>query len=136
VTPAMATKKVDLGSQYLCTHLDKNAMELDGAKTYKLNVPKDIPVKNFWSVVVYASDSRSMMQASQDTPAISTYTDPEVNADGSVDVFFDPKAPIGKEKDWIQTIPRKGWTIIFRLYGPLEPFFDKSWKLNDIVLIQ
>jgi len=54
-----------------------------------------------------------------------------VNADGSLDVFFGPKAPKGKEKNWIETIPGKGWTMIFRLYGPLEPFFDKSWKLND-----
>ena len=136
VTPAMATKKVGLGSQYLCTHLDESGNPLDGAKTYKLNIPKGVPVKDFWSVLVYDAASRSMLQTSQPMPSISTYTEPEVNADGSVDVYFGPNPPQGKEKNWIETVPNRGWTMIFRLYGPLDAFFDQSWKLNDIELVK
>jgi hypothetical protein len=68
-------------------------------------------------------------------PAISSSTDPEINADGSVDIYFGPKAPTGKKKNWIETTPGKGWTGIFRLYGPLEAFYKQTWKLNDIELV-
>jgi len=55
------------------------------------------------------------------------------NSDGSLDIYFGPKAPAGKEKNWVQTTPDKGWFTLFRFYGPLEAFFDKTWKLDDIV---
>lgn len=77
-----------------------------------------------------------MLQTDQPMPSISTYTDPEVNADGSIDIYFGLNAPAGKEKNWIQTVPGRGWTMIFRLYGPLEAFYDQTWKLNDIEKIQ
>ena len=136
VTPAMATKTVGAGSTYLCGHLDSDGNPLDGAKNYKLHVPGPIPAKNFWSVVVYDSASRSMLQVGKPMPAISSYTDPEINDDGSVDIYFGPKAPEGKERNWIQTDPDTGWSPIFRLYGPLQPFFEKSWKLNDVELVE
>lgn len=132
VTPAMASKAVGVGSQYLCTHLDGAGDLLDGANTYKLTIPADVPAKDFWSITVYDSASRSMMHTSQRFPAASTYTGPEANDDGTIDIYFGPKAPEGKEKNWVETDPDKGWTGIFRLYGPLEPFFDRTWKLNDI----
>ena len=75
-----------------------------------------------------------MIQTSQPMPSVSTYTDPEVNTDGSVDVYFGPQAPAGKERNWIETIPGRGWTLILRIYGPLEPFFDQTWKPDDVVL--
>lgn len=59
-----------------------------------------------------------------------------VNEDGSVDVYFGPQAPDGKQNNWIQTIPGKGWNMYFRLYGPLEPWFDKTWKLSEIQLVK
>jgi hypothetical protein len=58
--------------------------------------------------------------------------DLKVNGDGSVEVYFGPRAPGGFENNWVQTIPGKGWFILFRLYGPLQPWFDKTWKLPDI----
>lgn len=132
VTPAMASTAVGVGSQYLCTHTDGEGVPLDGARTYKLTVPADVPAKDFWSIVVYDSASRSMMLTEQDHPALSSYDPLEINADGSVDLYFGPEAPDGKEANWIETDPAKGWTAIFRAYGPLEPFFDRSWKLPDI----
>ena len=136
VTPAMASKKVGIGSQYLCTHTDGEGVPLDGAKTYKLTVPADVPAKDFWSVVVYDSANRSMMQTGQEFPALSSYSDLVANDDGTVDLYFGPKAPEGHEKNWVETDPAKGWTAIVRLYGPLEPFFDQTWKMNDFELIE
>jgi hypothetical protein len=58
-SPAMMEKNVGQGSQYLGTYRDANGDYLDGAKSYRLHVPPDIPIKNFWSVVVYDALSRS-----------------------------------------------------------------------------
>ncbi|EAW35231.1 DUF1254 domain-containing protein [Lyngbya sp. PCC 8106] len=132
VTPAMASKTVGGGSQYLCSHQDKDGNPLNGDKNYQLHIPAGIPAKNFWSLIVYDSASRSMIQVAKPMPTISSYTDPVINEDGSVDLYFGPEAPAGKEKNWIETLPNKGWTGVFRLYGPLESFFDQTWKLNDI----
>ena len=59
-----------------------------------------------------------------------------VNADKSVDVYFGPKAPAGKENNWVQTMPGKGWSVIFRLYSPLKPWFDKTWRPGEIELVK
>lgn len=91
-----------------------------------------MPAKDFWSVVVYDTQTRSMLQTDQPFPSLSSEKQLDVNADGSVDVYFGPRAPAGKERNWVQTIPGKSWLTIFRLYGPLQPWFDKTWKLNDI----
>jgi hypothetical protein len=60
----------------------------------------------------------------------------EENADGSVDLYFGPSAPKGFENNWVQTVPGKHWFIYFRLYAPTEAYFDKSWKLDDITVVQ
>ena len=86
--------------------------------------------------MAYDADSRSILRNGQPFPSVSTYTGPQANADGSIDVYFGPKAPAGTEKNWIQTTPGKGWFVLFRFYGPLEPFFDKTWKPDDIVEVK
>jgi hypothetical protein len=73
---------------------------------------------------------------SQAYPALSSFDDVAINDDGTIDLYFGPRAPKGKEANWVETDPAKGWTTIFRLYGPLEPYFDKSWKLNDFELME
>jgi len=137
VTPAMAEKMVGEGSQYPWCSLDSKGNPFDGAKTYKLHLPPNIPVKDFWSAIVYDTQTRSMLQTDQTAPSVSSQNKSvKVNADGSVDVWFGPKAPVGMENNWIQTIPGKGWFMILRLYGPLEPWFDKTWRPGEIELVK
>ena len=131
-SPAMMSKNVGVGSQYLWTYNDADGDFLDGAKNYALHVPPGIPINNFWSVLVYDALSRSQLQNGQKFPSVSQYSDPNINPDGSVDVYFGPEMPKGQDHNWIQTVPGKGWFPIFRFYGPLDPFYDKTWKLNDI----
>lgn len=136
VTPAMEAKMVGKGSQYAVGIVDAQGAPLDGGKTYRLHVLPNAPVKDFWSAIVYDNQTRSMLQTDQAFPQVSSLDKGLlVNADGSVDIYFGPAAPAGKENNWIQTIPGKGWNMLFRLYGPLEPWFDKTWKLSEIVLV-
>ena len=107
-----------------------------GENRYKMHLPGGIPVKDFWSVTVYDADTRSLLQNGQDKPTVNTYDKPITNTDGSVDIYFGPEAPKGFEKNWVKTIPGKGWFILMRFYGPLEPFFDQRWKPDNIVKIK
>ena len=132
-SPGMMDKNVGQGSQYLWTYRDADGAWLDGAKRYRLHVLPNIPAGNFWSVVVYDALSRSELQNGQPLPSVSSYTDPVINDDGSIDIQFGPDAP--SQGNWIQTVSGKGWFPLFRFYGPAEEFFDKSWKLEDIVAV-
>jgi hypothetical protein len=137
VTPAMALKTPGAGSQYLVAFVDSNKRPFDGSKTYHLHLPPKIPAKNFWSAVVYDSQTRSMLQTDEEFPSIGSQKKGiVVNPDSSVDVYFAPKPPAGHEPNWVQTWPGKGWNIIFRLYGPEQPFFDKTWRPGEIEEVQ
>ena len=132
-TPAMALKMIGKGSQYAFGDKDENGQYLDGSKTYKLNIPADVPAKDFWSVVAYDPQTRSELQTGQPFPSKNNERDDLAsNPDGSVDIHFGPVAPAGQEANWIETVPGKGWFILLRLYGPLEPWFDKSWRPGEI----
>jgi hypothetical protein len=134
ITPAEEQKMVGQGSQYAVAFVDADGRAFEGAKNYKLHLPPNIPVNNFWSVIIHDTQTRSQLQTDQDWPAVSSQDEGFLqNEDGSADVYFGPEAPPeGKENNWIQTIPGKGWNVMFRLYGPLEPWFDKSWRPGEI----
>lgn len=137
ITPAMAIKRVGIGSQYAGATTDSERKPLDGSKTYKIHLPPNIPAKEFWSFVVYDNQTRSMLQTNQRFPSIgSDKKSLVINADSSVDVWFGPTAPKGHEANWVQTVPGKGWNVLLRLYGPLESWFDKSWKPGEFELVK
>jgi len=133
ITPAMSIKMVGVGSQYAIAFFDADKNYLDGGKNYKLNIPANAPAKNFWSMIAYDAQTRSMVQTDQEFPSKGSHTAGlQKNADGSYDLYFGPKAPAGKESNWIQTVPGRGWFACLRLYGPLEPWFNKTWKPGEI----
>ncbi len=136
-TPAMVLKMVGLGSQYAIVTQDSDGNIFDGAKTYKLSIPANVPAKDFWSIVIYDPQTRSELQTSNPFPSKNSISGNMVeNADGSVDLYFGPQAPQGKEQNWIETVPKKSWFPILRIYGPLEPWFDKTWKPGEVELIK
>lgn len=131
-TPAMAWKLVGIGSQYAYAERDADGEYLDGSSTYRLRLPAGVPAKDFWSVVVYDPQTRSELQSVQPYPSRNSQRDAlEPNADGSVDLWFGPAAPAGRETNWIATVPGKGWFAILRLYGPLESWFDQTWRPGE-----
>jgi hypothetical protein len=133
VSPAVSVKMVGAGSQYALTERDAAGQYLDGGKTYRLHLPPNIPAKDFWSLVVYDTQTRSLLQTDQRFPSVSSQKkDLFINPDTSVDVYFGPEPPLGKESNWIQTIPGKSWWTYLRLYGPLEPWFDQTWRPGEI----
>ena len=135
ITPAMSIKMVGVGSQYAIAFFDADKNYLDGGKNYKLNIPANPPAKNFWSMIAYDAQTRSMVQTDQEFPSKASHTAGlQKNADGSYDLYFGPKAPAGKESNWIQTVPGRGWFACLRLYGPLEPWFNKTWRPGEIEL--
>ena len=140
ITPAMAMRLTGVGSQYLFASKDGNGDFFDGAKTYKVTLPKGIPAGAFWSFTLYDNQTRSMLQTPQKYPRAGSqnYPSPAAKAaeDGSTTVWFSPEQPDGVERaNWIQTDPQKGWVVILRLYSPLASFFDKSWRPSEIELV-
>ncbi len=128
----MSNKMVGEGSQYACAYLDANGDSLDGSKTYKIHLPPDVPVVDFWSFTIYDNQTRAMLQTDYQFPGIDSNKEGlQQNSDGSYDIYFGPKAPQGKDNNWLQTDPDKGFNIILRLYGPLDPWFKKTWKPGD-----
>ena len=136
-TPAITIKMVGKGSQYAYNAKDKNGDYLYGNKTYKLNIPPNVPAKDFWSVVAYDPQTRSELQTSQNFPSKNNKRDKlEENSDGSIDLYFGPTSPVGKESNWVETVPGKGWMVLIRIYGPLDPWFDETWKPGDFELVE
>ena len=137
ITPAMCMRIPGVGSQYLLATKDAADKYFDGSKIYKIDLPKDIPQANFWSVILYDNQSRSMLKTDQPGPKVGSLNYPrpaaEANADGSTTIYISPIKPDGvKDGNWIQSMPNKGYFVCLRLYSPLESFFDKTWRPSEI----
>lgn len=135
ITPAMAAPQVGTGSVYAFTAHDSEARYLDGGQSYSVTLPVPIPMNNFWSFTVYDNQTRSMLETDQQTAGLDSKSpDVVANEDGSFTVWFGPEAPEGKAGNWVQTMPDKSYSVLMRLYGPLEPWFDKTWRPGDFEL--
>jgi len=133
----MATSRVGAGSDYAFATLDADKNPFDGAKTYRLRLPPNVPVNDFWALTLYDTQTRSMLQTSQPFPTVGSQDEGmQKNADGSFDIYFGPKPPVGKEGNWLATLPGKSWFTILRMYGPLEPWINKTWRPSEIELLK
>jgi len=132
---AMVLQLRGKGSKYIFTSRDADGNRLNGSHAYRLNLPKNVPAKDFWSVCVYDTKTRSIIDTGRPLSAVNTYMDLPVNDDGSIDVYFGPTPPPQGEKSWIKTKPGEGFFMYLRFYGPLEPFYDKSWRPGDVVKV-
>lgn len=130
---AMKSTTPGIGQAYLGSYTDGRGDWLDGGRDYTLHVPANVPAKLFWSATVYDVTTRCLIDNPQQRGDRGS-RDPELvtNEDGSVDLFFGPNIPASGDSNWVQTIPGKHWFSYFRFYGPLEPYFDRTWKLGDI----
>jgi hypothetical protein len=128
----MQGRILGFGQVYLETSKDKAGKWLEGGKNYKIRIPANAPVKQFWSITLYDNVTRGPVVTDQGSADMSSRKDVEQNADGSVDVFFGPSKPAGSNKNYIKTNPGRGWFPYFRFYGPSEAYFDKTWQLEDI----
>lgn len=132
----MVSKTAGIGQAYLGAYKDKNDRWFDGGKTYKFTVPANPPAKQFWSLTVYDTYDRVGIDNKTQNADISSRDDGlRRNPDGTVDLFVGPAAPVGYEKNWLQTNPGKAWFAYFRLYGPLEPYLNRSWKIPDFEIV-
>lgn len=135
ITPAMSEAKPGTGSAYALAFRDAAGNYLDGGLTYKVTLPGPIPAKNFWAFTVYDNQTRSLLPTDQKSAGVdSNLPGLRKDADGGATVWFGPKAPAGDEANWVQTMPGKGYNVILRLYGPLEPWFNQTWQPGDLEL--
>jgi len=126
-----------IDSQRILTSFDADKNYFDGAKSYKLHLPPQLPAKTSWSVILYDTQTRSELQTDQQFPSTGSRNPAlKANEDGSYDLFFSPTAPPGQENNWVQTMPGKSWFVILRVNDPLESWFKKTWQPDDVTLIK
>ena len=136
MSPKMVLRVEGAGSLYWLGLRDKDGEYLEGGNTYRLRIPQPVPQQLFWSVTVYDSETRSMIQTRQDRAALRSLVElKDVPSDAPTDLWFGPKAPRGKRDQWIKTIPGRGWFVYLRLYGPTGPAFNGDWRPGDFEAI-
>ncbi len=132
ISSAMASRTPGEGAIYLFSSADADGDGLHGATPYRLHLPKDIPTDRFWSLTLYDAFTAAGLDNGQPFPSLGLRDHPMVNEDGSVDLYLGPTAPPGKEKNWLKTVPGKGYFTIFRLYAPTAPALAKTWEPGDL----
>jgi hypothetical protein len=128
----IGVKRLGAGQFYLISIKDKNGESYDGGKTYRLTVPPNAPVEQYWSVTAYDRQTHALIKNVNRASRASNAAEVQKNADGSVDIYFGPKPPAGKESNWVPTDPARKFELMFRLYAPTEALFKKTWKLPDV----
>ncbi|RUM23342.1 DUF1254 domain-containing protein [Rhizobium vallis] len=129
----ISIKRLGAGQFYLISIRDKDGNGYDGAKTYRLHVPPDVPVDQYWSLTAYDRETHALIKNVDRASRASNTKELRRNPDGSVDLYIGSKAPVGQESNWIPTDPARKFEFMFRLYGPKPEFFEKkTWKLPDV----
>ena len=133
LSPAIGVMKAGHGANYVQTFRDKNGEHFDGGRSYRLHVPANPPVSAFWSLTLYDSATRSMVQNPTNDAARSGYDEFKMNDDGSLDLYLAPNSERrSEESNWIETVPGRGYYMMFRFYSPTAPLFDGTWVLPDV----
>jgi hypothetical protein len=127
-----SAKSFGAGQFYLINISDRAGKPLEGNKTYRLTVPPNAPIQQYWSVTAYDRETHALIVGMSRPSLASNDTAVQKNTDGSTDVYFGPKAPAGKEANWVPTDPKRQFELLFRLYGPKKELFEKTWKLPDV----
>jgi hypothetical protein len=128
----VSIKRLGAGQFYLISLRDKDGNSFDGANIYRLTVPANPPIEQYWSVTAYDRETHALIKNVARASRSSQIPDLKKNADGSVDVYFGPAAPAGKETNWVPTDPNRGFELMFRLYAPKKEFFEKTWVPSDV----
>jgi hypothetical protein len=136
VSPGMLSQTPGRGAKYMIGFVDSQGANLSGGSSYRLRLPRDIPAANFWSVTLYEAENGSGLANGQPFPSLGSRDTPAQNADGGTDLYFGPTPPAGKARNWLATVPGKGYFAVLRLYGPTEAAIDKRWKPGDIEKVQ
>ncbi|KRE23513.1 DUF1254 domain-containing protein [Agromyces sp. Soil535] len=132
LSPGIGRMQPGPGATYLQAFRDRDGNHFDGEKAYRLHIPANPPAAAFWSLTLYDTATRSMVQNPTNDAARSGYDDLAINEDGSIDLYFAPEPGVGPETNWIQTVPGRGFYPMFRLYSPTAPLFDGTWTLPDV----
>lgn len=131
-SPGMLSQTPGKGAMYVIGFTDGQGVPLSGDADYRLHLPPNIPAANFWSLTLYEAENASGLANGQAFPSLGSRDKPVANADGSTDLYVGPKAPAGKEANWLATAPGRGFFAILRLYGPTEAALNRSWKPGDL----
>ena len=132
VSPGMLSQMPGRGAKYMIAFVDSQGANLSGGSQYRLHLPPDVPAANFWSVTLYEAENGSGLANGQPFPSLGSRDRPTQNADGSTDLFMGPTAPAGKERNWLATVPGRGYFAVLRLYGPTAAAIEKRWQPGDI----
>ena len=120
------------GQFYILNISDRDGKPLEGSKTYRLTVPANAPIEQYWSATAYDRQTHALIVGMSRPSLASNDTAVQKNPDGSTDIYFGPQAPAGKESNWVPTDPKRQFELLFRLYGPKKELFEKTWKLPDV----
>lgn len=136
LTAGMTTRTPGKGQVYLAVQMDSNVKWLQGGNQYTLRIPPNPPVEQFWAMTLYDTETRAFIDTKHEIAGLDPRKDLVKNADGSVDLYFCPEPSKGFEKNWIPTVPGRGWFAYFRFYAPTEPYFDRNWSSPDVERVE
>ncbi|MGC4935113.1 DUF1254 domain-containing protein [Gordonia sp. DT30] len=133
ISTGMMSSIVGMGAKYGDAYKDSDGEFLRGENTYTITLPPNPPAGLFWSVTVYDAETAAGVDAKgQKYPSLNGMNDLDYNADGSITLTVGPNPP-DAARNWLRTVPGRGWFSLFRFYGPKQEFFDRKYKPGDFI---